>query len=61
MTNENGEPDAFFDHFSRGDKPTKTGMRLVKALARRIFRYAQIASGDSILEIGPGRGDFDDI
>jgi SAM-dependent methyltransferase len=61
MTNQNKEPDAFFDHFSRGDTPTKTGMKLVKALARRIFRYTQIASGGSILEIGPGRGDFADI
>jgi len=61
MTDQNKEPDAFFDHFSRGDKPTQTGMKLVRALARKIFQYSQIPSGGSILEIGPGRGDFADI
>lgn len=61
MANQNNEPDTFFDHFSREDKPTKMGMRLVKALSRRIFRYAEIASGTNILEIGPGRGVFADI
>lgn len=60
MTNQNNEPDAFFDHFSQGDKPTKMGMRLVKTLSRRIFRYAEIAPDNSILEIGPGRGAFAD-
>ncbi len=61
MANQNNEPDTFFDHFCREDKPTKMGMRLVKALSRRIFRYAEIASGGSVLEIGPGRGVFADI
>jgi SAM-dependent methyltransferase len=59
--NKDKDSDAFFDHFSRGDKPTKTGTRLVKALAGKIFQYSQIAPGGSILEIGPGRGDFADI
>lgn len=61
MANQNNEPDTFFDHFSRGDKSTKMGTRLVKALSRKIFRYAEIASGTNILEIGPGRGVFADI
>ena len=61
MANQNKEPNAFFDHFGQGDKPTKMGMGLVKALSRRIFRYAEIASGTNILEIGPGRGVFADI
>ncbi len=61
MANQNNEPDTFFDHFGREDKPTKMGIRLVKALSRRIFRYAEIASGTNILEIGPGRGVFADI
>ena len=61
MANQNNEPDTFFDHFSRDDKPTKMGTRLVKALSRKIFRYAEIASGTNILEIGPGRGVFADI
>jgi SAM-dependent methyltransferase len=61
MAEETKKPDAFFDHFSREDKPTGIGMRLVKALAQRIFDYMQVGPGSSILEIGPGRGDFADI
>lgn len=60
MTNQNKQAGDFFDHFSREDKPTKMGMWLVKALSRRIFRYTGVASGSSILEIGPGRGVFAD-
>ena len=61
MENQNAENDAFFDHFSRRDKPTKAGAWLVKALALKIFKYAEIAPGQSVLEIGPGRGVFADI
>ena len=61
MENQNTEHDAFFNHFSQRDKPTEAGMRLVKALARKIFDYAEIAPGQSVLEIGPGRGVFADI
>lgn len=61
MKNQNKEPDTFFDHFSQDDKSTKMGTKLVKALSLRIFRYTEIASGSSILEIGPGRGVFADI
>jgi len=61
MENQKKESDAFFDHFSREDKSTKMGSRLVKALSRKIFRYIEPASGSSILEIGPGRGVFADI
>jgi len=61
MTTPQKVDEAFFGHFSQADKPTKLGMRLVKILSRRIFRYAEIASGGSILEIGPGRGVFADI
>jgi SAM-dependent methyltransferase len=61
MTEHDKESDAFFDHFSRGDKPTKTGMKLVRALAKKIFQYTQVPPGGSVLEIGPGRGDFADI
>lgn len=61
MTNQNSESDAFFEHFNRGDKPTQAGAGLVRALARKIFKYAGIAQGSSVLEIGPGRGDFADI
>lgn len=61
MANQSKQPDAFFEHFSKEDKPTGMGMRLVEALARKIFRYAAIKSGDSVLEIGPGRGTFADM
>ncbi len=61
MANQNKESDAFFEHFSSGDKPTKAGAGLVRALARKIFKYAGVAPGGSVLEIGPGRGDFADI
>lgn len=61
MENQQKDPDTFFDHFSRADKPTKIGSWFVTALARKIFNYAQIARGSSVMEIGPGRGDFADI
>ncbi len=61
MAEETKESDAFFDHFSRQDKPTGVGMRLAKALAQRIFNYIQAGPGSTVLEIGPGRGDFADI
>jgi SAM-dependent methyltransferase len=61
MGNQEKDPDTFFDHFSRADKPTRIGEWFVTALARKIFRYAQIAPGGRVLEIGPGRGDFADI
>ncbi|UCG49144.1 MAG: class I SAM-dependent methyltransferase [Phycisphaerales bacterium] len=53
------QPNAqFFSHFSREDKPTKTGAWLSTLFARRVFAYARPQSGASLLEIGPGRGDF---
>jgi SAM-dependent methyltransferase len=61
MAEETKESDAFFDHFSRQDKPTGIGMRLTRALAQKIFGYMQAEQGSSILEIGPGRGSFADI
>jgi len=61
MDDKKTEHDAFFNHFSQRDKPTKAGMRLVKALAGKIFNYAEITPNQSVLEIGPGRGDFADI
>lgn len=61
MTKQNKEADAFFDHFSKGDKPTRIGMWLVRVLARKIFRYTGAGPGSSVLEIGPGRGAFADV
>jgi SAM-dependent methyltransferase len=61
MTNRQKAEDAFFDHFSKADKPTKLGVRLVKIMSRKIFGFAQAGSGSSVLEIGPGRGALADI
>ncbi len=40
---------------------TKFGDFLVRTNARKIFNFAQIEKGNSVLEIGPGRGAFADI
>ncbi len=61
MAEETKESDAFFDHFGQEDKSTAMGMRLVKALAMKIFKFMDAGPGGSILEIGPGRGVFADI
>jgi phospholipid N-methyltransferase len=50
----------FYDHFQQ-DKPTRAGNLVSKAFARKIFKYAGIESGHSVLETGPGRGVFADI
>lgn len=59
MTEQN--QNNFFEHFSKDDKSTKIGNRLAIALAQKIFRYTNTKPGDSILEIGPGKGLFADI
>ena len=61
MAEDTRESDAFFDHFSQRGESTAVGKRLVKALARKIFKFVDVGPGSSILEIGPGRGDFADI
>jgi phospholipid N-methyltransferase len=49
----------FYDHFQQ-DKPTGVGNRISKAFAEKIFKYAGIEVGRSVLETGPGRGVFAD-
>lgn len=49
----------FYDHFQQ-DKPTGAGNWISKAFAGKIFKYAGIESGQSVLETGPGRGVFAD-
>jgi len=57
----NNEQKALFcDHF-RQDKPTMFGSWLVRSMSKRIFEFAKIQQGCSVLEIGPGRGVFADI
>ena len=48
MTNPQKVDDAFFDHFSKADKPTKLGVRLVKMMSRKIFGFAGAGSGSSV-------------
>ena len=57
---EDTERNTFYNHYSQ-DKPTKLGNWLVSSLSKRIFTFAQIEQGNSVLEIGPGRGVFADI
>lgn len=49
----------FYDHFQQ-DKPTGAGKWISKAFAGKIFKYAGIEEGHSVLETGPGRGVFAD-
>ena len=50
----------FYDHYGK-NKPTGFGNWLVKRTCQQIFEFAQIKQGESVLEIGPGRGTFADI
>ena len=61
MTNPEKGEEAFFDHFSKGDKPTKLGMRLVKIMSRKVLDFTRLDPGSSVLEIGPGRGVLADL
>jgi SAM-dependent methyltransferase len=51
------EKTTFYDHFAK-DKPTGLGVWLARTVTKRIFVFAGIREGDSVLEIGPGRGAF---
>lgn len=50
----------FYEHF-RKDKPTLAGSWITRVFFQKLFRYAQLKSSSSVLEIGPGRGDFADV
>ncbi len=52
---------AFFDHLRKAQQPTGWGMRLVRRAAERILAFADVPPGSSVLEIGPGRGDFAEL
>jgi SAM-dependent methyltransferase len=45
----------FYNHYSK-DRPTGLGKRLAASVTKRIFDFAGIREGCSVLEIGPGRG-----
>jgi SAM-dependent methyltransferase len=52
---------AFFDHLRKAEQPTGVGLRLVRRAFERMLTFAAVAPGSSILEIGPGRGEFADL
>jgi SAM-dependent methyltransferase len=60
MNMDTEEKTTFYDHYSQ-DKHTRLGGWLVVTVSKRIFEFAQIPKGSSVLEIGPGRGIFADI
>ncbi len=50
----------FYDHFHQ-DSSTRVGNWVDRASSKKIFDFTQIEPGQSVLEIGPGRGVFADI
>ncbi len=50
----------FYNHFPK-DRPTRAGSWVSKAFSEKIFEWAEIERGSSVLEIGPGRGVFADV
>jgi SAM-dependent methyltransferase len=61
MTDESKVTEAFFDHLRKAEPPTALGLWLVRRASRRILAFADAAPGSSILEIGPGRGEFAEL
>jgi SAM-dependent methyltransferase len=61
MTDEQKTTEAFFDHLRKAEQPTGLGLRFVRQASRRILAFADVAPGSSILEIGPGRGEFAEL
>ena len=57
---ENNKQTTFYNQYSQ-EKTTGFGRRLSIGVSRRIFEFAQIQQGSTVLEIGPGRGAFADI
>lgn len=53
--------ETFFDHLGKAERPTGLGMRFMRRASERIFAFADVAPGSSVLEIGPGRGEFADL
>ncbi len=53
--------ETFFNHLGKAQRPTGLGMRFVRGAAERIFAFADIPAGGSVLEIGPGRGEFGEL
>lgn len=54
------EGNKFYAHYCQNNS-TKFGKWLKTCLASQVFKFAQIEEKASVLEIGPGRGEFSDI
>jgi len=50
----------FYDHFHQ-DQPTDLGRRAATAFVTKILKKSAIEAGQSVLEIGPGRGVLADL
>ena len=61
MTDEQKTTEAFFDHLRKAEQPTGLGLRFVRRASERILAFADVAPGSSVLEIGPGRGEFAEL
>ncbi len=61
MTDAQKTTEAFFDHLRKAQQPTGLGLRLARRAFERMLAFAAVAPGSSILEIGPGRGEFADL
>lgn len=53
--------DAFFDHLGKAEQPTGLGMRFMRRASERMLAFADVAPNASVLEIGPGRGEFAEL
>jgi SAM-dependent methyltransferase len=61
MTDEQKTTEAFFDHLRKAQQPTGLGLRLARRAFERMLAFAAVTPGSSILEIGPGRGEFAEL
>jgi SAM-dependent methyltransferase len=61
MTDEQKTAEAFFDHLRKAEQPTGLGLRFMRRAFERMLAFTEVAPGSSILEIGPGRGEFAEL
>ncbi len=61
MTDEQKATEAFFDHLRKAEQPTGLGLRFMRRASQRILAFADVSPGSSVLEIGPGRGEFAEL
>jgi SAM-dependent methyltransferase len=61
VVDEQKTAEAFFDHLRKAEQPTGVGLRFLRRAFERMLAFAEVAPGSSILEIGPGRGEFAEL